>query len=63
MDIIVLRPNATEEDLKRLVKKIEGHGLTVNISKGTERTIIGVIGDTSKISEEEEDAIRVMRGI
>jgi 3-deoxy-7-phosphoheptulonate synthase len=63
MDIIVLRPNATEEDLKRLVKKIEGHGLTVNISKGTERTIIGVIGDTSKISEEEEDAIRVMRGV
>lgn len=63
MDIIVLRPNATKEDLKRLVKKIEGHGLTVNISKGTERTIIGVIGDTSKISEEEEDAIRVMRGV
>jgi 3-deoxy-7-phosphoheptulonate synthase len=63
MDIIVLRPNATEEDLKRLLKKIEGHGLQVNISKGTERTIIGVIGDTSKISEEEEDAIRVMRGV
>ncbi|MBM4140907.1 MAG: 3-deoxy-7-phosphoheptulonate synthase [Nitrospira sp.] len=63
MDIIVLRPTATKEDLKRLVKKIEGHGLTVNISKGTERTIIGVIGDTSKISEEEEDAIRVMRGV
>ena len=63
MDIIVLRPTATKEDLKRLLKKIEGHGLQVNISKGTERTIIGVIGDTSKISEEEEDAIRVMRGV
>jgi 3-deoxy-7-phosphoheptulonate synthase len=30
---------------------------------GTERTVIGVIGDTSKIAEEEEDAIRVMPGV
>jgi 3-deoxy-7-phosphoheptulonate synthase len=63
MDIIVLRPAATEEEIRRIVKKIEGYGLKANISKGTERTVIGVIGDTSKITEEEEDAIRVMPGI
>src|SRR4030043_2132817 len=63
MDIIVLKPSATEDDLRRIVKKLEGRGLKANISKGTERTVIGVIGDTSKISEEEENAIRVMPGI
>jgi 3-deoxy-7-phosphoheptulonate synthase len=63
MDIIVLKPTATEEDIRRIVKKLESRGLGVNISKGTERTVIGVIGDTSKISEEEENAIRVMPGI
>jgi 3-deoxy-7-phosphoheptulonate synthase len=63
MDIIVIKPTATEEDIRRIVKKLESRGLDVNISKGTERTVIGVIGDTSKISEEEEDAIRVMPGI
>lgn len=63
MDIIVLKPTATEEDIRRIVKKLESRGLGVNISKGTERTVIGVIGDTSKIGEEEEDAIRVMPGI
>ncbi|MEW6001362.1 MAG: 3-deoxy-7-phosphoheptulonate synthase [Nitrospirota bacterium] len=63
MDIIVLKPGATEEEIRRIVKKLEGHGLKTNISKGTERTIIGVIGDTSKIAEEEEDAIRVMPGV
>ncbi len=63
MDIIVLKPTASEEDIRRIVKKLESRGLGVNISKGTERTVIGVIGDTSKISEEEEDAIRVMPGI
>jgi 3-deoxy-7-phosphoheptulonate synthase len=63
MDIIVLKPRITEEELKRIVKKLERHGLKTNISKGTERTIIGVIGDTSKITEEEENAIRLMPGI
>jgi len=63
MDIIVLRPGATEEDIRRIVKKLESRGLKANISKGTERTLIGVIGDTSKIAEEEEDAIRVMPGV
>ena len=63
MDIIVLRPGATEDELRRIVKKLEGRGLRANISKGTERTVIGVIGDTSKIAEEEENAIRVMPGV
>jgi 3-deoxy-7-phosphoheptulonate synthase len=33
------------------------------VSRGTERTIVGVIGDTSRITEEEEDAIRAMTGV
>jgi 3-deoxy-7-phosphoheptulonate synthase len=63
MDIIVLKPGTTEDDLRRIVKKLEGRGLGTNISQGTERTLIGVIGDTSKIAEEEENAIRVMPGV
>lgn len=63
MDIIVLSPGVTEKELKHIVKKLEGRGLQVNISKGTERTIIGVIGDTSKITEDEENGIRVMPGV
>ncbi len=63
MDIIVLRPDATEEALRHILKKLESKGLQANVSKGTERTIIGVIGDTSKVTEEEEDAIRAMAGV
>jgi 3-deoxy-7-phosphoheptulonate synthase len=63
MDIIVLNPGATDKDLRHIIKKLEGRGLQVNISKGTERTIIGVIGDTSKITEEEENAIGIMTGV
>ena len=63
MDIIVLRPDASEKDIERIVKKLEGKGLKTTVSKGTERTVIGVIGDTSKITEEEENAVRAMRGV
>jgi 3-deoxy-7-phosphoheptulonate synthase len=63
MDIIVLTPGTTEKELKHIVKKLESRGLQADISKGTERTIIGVIGDTSKVTEEEENAIRVMPGV
>jgi 3-deoxy-7-phosphoheptulonate synthase len=63
MDIIVLSRDATEKQLGHIVKKLESRGLQANISKGTERTIIGVIGDTSKVTEDEENAIRVMPGV
>ncbi|NWF98874.1 MAG: 3-deoxy-7-phosphoheptulonate synthase [Nitrospirae bacterium] len=63
MDIIVLKPGTTEEQLRHIIKKLESKGLQANISKGTERTIIGVIGDTSKITEEEESVISIMPGV
>ena len=49
--IIVLRPEATEDEIKHIIEKVKKIGLTPHISKGTERTIIGVIGP--------EDVLRV----
>lgn len=63
MDIIVLQPDTAEENIRHILKKLESKGLKANVSQGTERTIIGVIGDTSKVTEEEEDAIRAMSGV
>lgn len=63
MDIIVLRPDVSEEQIERIVKKLEAKGLKPHVSKGTERTIIGVIGDTSKVTEDEENAIRAIPGV
>ncbi|MFA5099362.1 MAG: 3-deoxy-7-phosphoheptulonate synthase [Candidatus Omnitrophota bacterium] len=42
--IVVLRRDATDAQIDHLVEKIQKLGLTPHISKGTERTIIGVIG-------------------
>lgn len=43
--IIVLRPDATEEQKYHIVRKLKSLGLQAHISKGTERTVIGAIGD------------------
>jgi len=49
--IIVFRPDATEEQVDHLLDKVRKLGLTPHVSKGTERTIVGVIGP--------EDVLRV----
>ncbi|HQP10560.1 MAG TPA: 3-deoxy-7-phosphoheptulonate synthase [Candidatus Omnitrophota bacterium] len=49
--IIVLKPNATEEQIKHIVEKTKKLGLKANISRGVERTVIGLIGP--------EDVLRV----
>jgi 3-deoxy-7-phosphoheptulonate synthase len=50
--IIVLRPGATEEDVRQIEEAIKANGLTAHISRGVERTIIGAIGDERKIDPE-----------
>ncbi|MFH1198686.1 MAG: 3-deoxy-7-phosphoheptulonate synthase [Candidatus Omnitrophota bacterium] len=49
--IIVLRPDASDEQINHLIYKVKKLGLTPHVSKGIERTIIGVIGP--------EDVLRV----
>ncbi|NTU41962.1 MAG: 3-deoxy-7-phosphoheptulonate synthase [Nitrospirales bacterium] len=63
MDIIVLKPETPEEGIRHILKRLESKGLKANVSAGSERTIIGVIGDTSKVTEEEEDSFRAMEGV
>lgn len=43
--IIVLKPDATEQDVDHLVDRLRSLGLKSQITKGEERTVVGVIGD------------------
>jgi len=49
--IIVLKPEATQAQVNHIIDKVKALGLTPHVSKGSERTIIGVIGP--------EDVLRV----
>ncbi len=49
--IVVLRKNATDEQIKHLIEKAESLGLKAHVSRGVERTVVGFIGP--------EDVLRV----
>lgn len=50
--IIVLNSHATAEELESVVSRIRDLGLTAHISKGIEKTLIGVIGDERVVRRE-----------
>ena len=50
--IIVMSNVATEEQIESVIKRIEEKGLEANVSRGTERTVIGAIGDERSLDPE-----------
>jgi 3-deoxy-7-phosphoheptulonate synthase len=50
--IIVMKPNAKKESIQNIIQIIEDKGLTAHISDGKEVTIIGVVGDKSKLQDQ-----------
>jgi 3-deoxy-7-phosphoheptulonate synthase len=55
--IIILKSGATDEQVAHVVERVEALGLRAHLSRGTFRTIIGVIGDEQKIGVEPLKAI------
>ncbi|WP_426350738.1 3-deoxy-7-phosphoheptulonate synthase [Alloiococcus sp. CFN-8] len=55
--IILLKPNPNEAQLNYLMEWIKGLGLELHISKGALTTILGLVGDTSKV---DMDLIKAM---
>ena len=47
--ILVMKPQVSEDSLNSLVGEIEKAGLNTHISKGEEVTIVGLVGDKTKI--------------
>ncbi|NLB42833.1 MAG: 3-deoxy-7-phosphoheptulonate synthase [Clostridiales bacterium] len=58
--VIVMKPQATQEDITGVEKLLERLNLGVHISEGSERTIIGVIGDKRQLAE---TPLEIMPGV
>jgi 3-deoxy-7-phosphoheptulonate synthase len=50
--IIVMQGDAGEREIAAVEAKIRANGLAVHVSRGTERTLIGAIGDERKLEPE-----------
>lgn len=55
--ILILKGGATDEQVEHVVQRVESLGLKAHLSRGTFRTIIGIIGDESEIVVESISAI------
>ena len=58
--IVVMKKNATEHQVQKVIDKIKESGLKPHLSKGEIVTIIGIIGDERKVPESQ---IRSIEGV
>jgi len=61
--VIIVKPEAKEERVQDLVHWIEAQDLRTHISTGEFTTIIGVIGDTSKLDDDLIKGLDIVKGV
>lgn len=55
--ILILDSRATDQQIEHVLERVESMGLQHHLSRGTHRTIVGIIGDEDKLREEPLSAI------
>ena len=55
--IVVMKPNATVENIEKVVKKLEEKGFSIHISEGVNQTVIGAIGDKTGLDTSEFEVL------
>ncbi len=58
--IVIMERRATEDEIQNVVARVEELGFRAHLSRGEERTIIGIIGDERPLSVE---ALEVLDGV
>ena len=66
--IIILRPDVSDAEIQTVEEKIAAMGMSSHVSRGIQRTVLGIIGDETKVDKEAleafpfvENVIRVMK--
>lgn len=55
--IVILKPGATDEQIDHVIERVEQLGYSAHLSRGSYRTIIGVIGDEESLRSEPLQAL------
>lgn len=50
--MVIMRASASEAEVANVVAYVEKNGLNAHLSRGAERTVIGVVGDIRRVSKE-----------
>ena len=60
--VIIVKQNTKEERIRELIQWIESQNLRTHISTGDFSTVIGVIGDTSKLDDDLISGLDIVEG-
>ena len=61
--IVIVKPETQEEQIRSLAQRIEDRGLRTHIVFGDYQTIIGVIGDTRRIDDEQLASLDIVQAV
>ena len=61
--ITVLKPNATPEQKEHLIKWLRAQGLDVHTSEGAEYTVLGLVGDTSRVDVDLLESLDMVQSV
>lgn len=61
--IIILKENTTKEELNNLTEMLNAHGVTPHMTEGVHQTILGLVGDTSKIDIESISQLKIVEAV
>lgn len=61
--IIIVRQQAPQEELNALIASLEAKGLRTDVSSGDFTTIVGVIGDTQRLDENQLRSLEIVENV
>ena len=61
--IVVLKQKAKKAQIERLTKQIEAKGLKVNPVIGTEKSVLGLVGDTTQVDPSSIEASEIVESV
>ena len=61
--IVILKKNPNQEQLDSLVTWLRGKGMDINLSRGVNQTVLGLVGDTSQIDMDLISALDFVEGV
>jgi 3-deoxy-7-phosphoheptulonate synthase len=61
--IIILKENTTSSELNNLAEIVKAHGVIPHITEGVHQTIMGLVGDTTKIDIESISQLEIVEAV
>ncbi len=61
--VVVIKPGASEEKLTQLVERLKAQGVNVHETRGHFQTILGLVGDTSRINIDTVSGLEIVEAV